>query len=285
MQHFVDSEEEMSDSAFSEEEESDSDSSSDTEDNFDDSEYESGKKRKYRKTRPSSSKGKKPQSKPLISISSEGEDSDDFEKENPKGLLKKKTQIHTQTRKKHKKKEETGEEPEVDKQARTLEVEHSLEKETMEETLRAADTISALHIPKEEQVTPGKAAPSFGPPPEEFKDDLKLYVYPNLNYIGIELWQVKSGTFFDNILVSDDLEYAKKLAEEIRGKKKDSQETGSHRYYTRIRALREGEQSFNRQLDTMGERHTGSPTRGHKAEDEETREFFRTMATGQQQVA
>ncbi|GLJ06958.1 hypothetical protein SUGI_0053820 [Cryptomeria japonica] len=55
----------------------------------------------------------------------------------------------------------------------------------------------------------------------EFKDDLKLYVYPNLNYIGIELWQVKSGTFFDNILVSDDLEYAKKLAEEIRGKKKD----------------------------------------------------------------
>ncbi|GLJ06640.1 hypothetical protein SUGI_0043820 [Cryptomeria japonica] len=49
----------------------------------------------------------------------------------------------------------------------------------------------------------------------EFKDDLKLYVHPNLKYIGIELRQVKSGTFFDNILVSDDLESAKKLAEEI----------------------------------------------------------------------
>ncbi|XP_057860376.2 suppressor protein SRP40-like [Cryptomeria japonica] len=95
MQSSMDSDEEMSDSAFSEEEESDSDSSSDKEDNFDDSEYESEKKRKYRKIRPSSSKGKKPQSKPLTSISLEGEDLDDSEKENPKGLLKKKTKIHT----------------------------------------------------------------------------------------------------------------------------------------------------------------------------------------------
>ncbi|GLJ16347.1 hypothetical protein SUGI_0276780 [Cryptomeria japonica] len=55
----------------------------------------------------------------------------------------------------------------------------------------------------------------------KFKDDLKLYVYPNLKYIGIELWKVKSRMFFDNILVSDDLEYAKKLAEEIWDKKKD----------------------------------------------------------------
>ena len=33
--------------------------------------------------------------------------------------------------------------------------------------------------------------------------------------------QVKSGTLFDNVLVSDDLEYAKKLAEETWGKHKD----------------------------------------------------------------
>ncbi|GLJ10233.1 hypothetical protein SUGI_0124550, partial [Cryptomeria japonica] len=53
-----------------------------------------------------------------------------------------------------------------------------------------------------------------------FKDDHELYVYPNLRYIGIELWQVKLGTLFDNILVSNDLEYAKKLAKEIWGKNK-----------------------------------------------------------------
>lgn len=33
--------------------------------------------------------------------------------------------------------------------------------------------------------------------------------------------QVKSGTMFDNVLVSDDPEYAKKLAEETWGKHKD----------------------------------------------------------------
>lgn len=33
--------------------------------------------------------------------------------------------------------------------------------------------------------------------------------------------QVKSGTLFDNVLICDDPEYAKKLAEETWGKQKD----------------------------------------------------------------
>ena len=57
----------------------------------------------------------------------------------------------------------------------------------------------------------------------EFKDDPELYVYPNLKYVGIELWQVKSGTLFDNILIADDPEYAKQLAEETWGKQKDAE--------------------------------------------------------------
>ncbi|KAK4802751.1 hypothetical protein SAY86_000954 [Trapa natans] len=57
----------------------------------------------------------------------------------------------------------------------------------------------------------------------DFKDDPYLYVYPNLKYVGVELWQVKSGTLFDNVLVCDDVEYAKKLAEETWGKNKDAE--------------------------------------------------------------
>jgi len=57
----------------------------------------------------------------------------------------------------------------------------------------------------------------------DFKDDPELYVFPNLKYLGIELWQVKSGTLFDNILISDDPEYAKKLAEETWAKHKDAE--------------------------------------------------------------
>ncbi|XP_020584318.1 calreticulin-like [Phalaenopsis equestris] len=57
----------------------------------------------------------------------------------------------------------------------------------------------------------------------DFKDDADLYVFPNLKYVGIELWQVKSGTLFDNILICDDPEYAKKVAEETWGKNKDAE--------------------------------------------------------------
>lgn len=39
--------------------------------------------------------------------------------------------------------------------------------------------------------------------------------------VSLLLPQVKSGTLFDNILISDDPEYAKKLAEETWAKHKD----------------------------------------------------------------
>ncbi|KAH0903424.1 hypothetical protein HID58_042927 [Brassica napus] len=57
----------------------------------------------------------------------------------------------------------------------------------------------------------------------EFKDDPELYVFPKLKYVGVELWQVKSGSLFDNVLVCDDPEYAKKLAEETWGILKDAE--------------------------------------------------------------
>nr|XP_009804594.1 PREDICTED: calreticulin isoform X2 [Nicotiana sylvestris] len=57
----------------------------------------------------------------------------------------------------------------------------------------------------------------------DFKDDPDLYVFPNLKYVGVELWQVKSGTLFDNIVICDDPEYAKAIAEETWGKQKDAE--------------------------------------------------------------
>nr|XP_043627608.1 calreticulin isoform X2 [Erigeron canadensis] len=57
----------------------------------------------------------------------------------------------------------------------------------------------------------------------DFKDDPELYVFPKLKYVGIELWQVKSGTLFDNVLICDDPEYAKQMAEETWGKQKDAE--------------------------------------------------------------
>jgi len=57
----------------------------------------------------------------------------------------------------------------------------------------------------------------------KFTDDPDLYVFPNLKYVGIELWQVKSGTLFDNIVITDEPEHAKQLAEDTWGKHKDAE--------------------------------------------------------------
>lgn len=42
----------------------------------------------------------------------------------------------------------------------------------------------------------------------------KLGKYGEICKVGFDLWQVKSGTIFDNVLVTDDVEEAKKVAEE-----------------------------------------------------------------------
>eukprot|EP00884_Botryococcus_braunii_P021515 jgi/Botrbrau1/8047/Bobra.13_2s0016.1 len=56
----------------------------------------------------------------------------------------------------------------------------------------------------------------------EFKDDTTLYHFESLKFIGFEIWQVKAGTIFDNVLVTDDAKYAHKFAEDTflaKGKK------------------------------------------------------------------
>merc|ERR1711990_1144267 len=38
----------------------------------------------------------------------------------------------------------------------------------------------------------------------EFKDDDALYKYADFGFIGFDLWQVKGGTIFDNVIITDD---------------------------------------------------------------------------------
>merc|ERR1712057_146574 len=51
----------------------------------------------------------------------------------------------------------------------------------------------------------------------------ELYKFEDLKYVAFELWQVKSGSIFDNILVTDDVEYAKEFAMETWGAMKDTE--------------------------------------------------------------
>ncbi|PQQ17007.1 calreticulin-3 [Prunus yedoensis var. nudiflora] len=55
----------------------------------------------------------------------------------------------------------------------------------------------------------------FSSVPAEFEDDPDLYVLKPIKYVGIEVWQVKAGSVFDNILICDDPQYAKEVVEGI----------------------------------------------------------------------
>merc|ERR1719198_1907930 len=62
----------------------------------------------------------------------------------------------------------------------------------------------------------------------EYEDDDKLYSFADFGFIGFDLWQVKGGTIFDNIIITDDKgeadEFAKKwkaLSDVEKAKKKE----------------------------------------------------------------
>jgi len=54
-----------------------------------------------------------------------------------------------------------------------------------------------------------------------YKLDDEIYVYESNKYVGVEIWQVKAGTIFDNFLVTDSeetaAEWAKKSLEARKG--------------------------------------------------------------------
>jgi len=62
------------------------------------------------------------------------------------------------------------------------------------------------------------------PNPDYVYDEKMYAVCPDgCSHVGFELWQVKSGTIFDDIIVTDSLEEAQKFAEETFFKKKDGE--------------------------------------------------------------
>merc|ERR1712066_684157 len=63
----------------------------------------------------------------------------------------------------------------------------------------------------------------------EYADDDLVYKYDDFGFIGFDLWQVKGGTIFDNVIVTDDkaeadgfLKKWKDLSEVEKSKKKEA---------------------------------------------------------------
>merc|ERR1712019_333816 len=69
----------------------------------------------------------------------------------------------------------------------------------------------------------------------EYKEDANLYSYDSWGAIGLDLWQVKSGTIFDNFLINDDIDAAIAEAKAI------------------VEASRSGEEAAKKEIDDAEE--------------------------------
>merc|ERR1711963_295938 len=66
----------------------------------------------------------------------------------------------------------------------------------------------------------------------EYEDDDQVYKYDDFGFIGFDLWQVKGGTIFDNVIITDDKAeadtFAKKwkdVSEVEKAKKKEEEDS------------------------------------------------------------
>merc|ERR1712146_364910 len=74
----------------------------------------------------------------------------------------------------------------------------------------------------------GVWAPKMIANPKYAADD-KLYSYPKFSTVGIDVWQVKSGTIFDNMLITDDVAYATEHAEKTWKAQKDGEKAAKEK--------------------------------------------------------
>merc|ERR1711862_22860 len=65
----------------------------------------------------------------------------------------------------------------------------------------------------------------------EYVDDNEVYKFADFGFIGFDLWQVKAGTIFDNVIVTDDVAEAdafakmwKELSDVENAKKKEEED-------------------------------------------------------------
>ncbi|KAF2076542.1 hypothetical protein CYY_002156 [Polysphondylium violaceum] len=72
----------------------------------------------------------------------------------------------------------------------------------------------------------------------EYQDDKNLYLYKNIGAVGFELWQVKSGSIFDNILIADSEEDATAFSE----KNFESIQEGEKKMFEEIEEKRKAEE-------------------------------------------
>ncbi|XP_041358228.1 calreticulin-like [Gigantopelta aegis] len=103
----------------------------------------------------------------------------------------------------------------------------------------------------------------------EYSPDENLYKYSDIGSIGFDLWQVKSGSIFDNILITDDEKYAEEFGKETWGKTKDPEKKMKDDQDEEDRKNREEEEKKRKEDD---DKKKDDEDEEEEAEEEEEKE-------------
>ncbi|KAG2463495.1 calreticulin [Polypterus senegalus] len=95
----------------------------------------------------------------------------------------------------------------------------------------------------------------------EYTADVAIYKYDSIGVIGLDLWQVKSGTIFDNFLITNDEKFAEEVGNETWGATKDPEK--------KMKDMQEEEERKKRDEE---EKKMKEETKDEEEEDEEEEE-------------
>eukprot|EP00117_Sycon_ciliatum_P033181 scpid73158/ scgid25588/ Calreticulin; CRP55; Calregulin; Endoplasmic reticulum resident protein 60; HACBP len=110
----------------------------------------------------------------------------------------------------------------------------------------------------------------------DYSPDDNLYRYTDVGAVGFDLWQVKSGTIFDNILVTDDADFAKTFGQEhldatkdAEKKMKEEQDEAERKEREAEDAKKKAEESAKEEEEEEAEEEEGDADAEEEAEEEE----------------
>ncbi|KAF4021800.1 hypothetical protein G4228_013810, partial [Cervus hanglu yarkandensis] len=93
----------------------------------------------------------------------------------------------------------------------------------------------------------------------EYKPDPNICHYYNISVLGLDLWQVKSGSFFDNFLLTNDDEFAEEVGNMTWGTRKDVDKQWRELYEEmEKRKQEEAKKKEEREYDIWGIEEKGS---------------------------
>ncbi|KAG7229073.1 hypothetical protein INR49_013192 [Caranx melampygus] len=84
----------------------------------------------------------------------------------------------------------------------------------------------------------------------EYNADSNIYKFDNIGVLGLDLWQVKSGTIFDNFLITDDVKEAEDIGNETWGVTKEPERKMKQEQDD---LKRKEEEEKNKEQDTEGD--------------------------------